>query len=55
MYAQPDEIRGMKTDPDKYCMVWVECNIDPKNPPAYWVVWPFSEKKEWCERLTGAL
>ena len=45
------EIDRMK-DPDGYCKIWREFNITEK---PYWVVWPFSKEKGWCERLTGNL
>lgn len=50
---QPHEIRALKNDPDGYCKVWVEFQTDHK--PNYWVVWPYSKSKGWCERLTGSL
>lgn len=50
---QPSEINAMKNDPDGYCKVWVEFQTDHK--PNYWVVWPYSTSKGWCERLTGTL
>jgi hypothetical protein len=51
--ADPSEINMMKNDPDKYCKVWREFNTTVK--PKYWVVWPHSISKGWCERLTGNL
>jgi hypothetical protein len=51
--AMPDEIERLMTDPDKYCKVWGEFETDIK--PTYWVVWPYSKSKGWCERLTGRL
>lgn len=49
--ADKDEIDRMFNDPDKYCKVWREFQTDKK--PHYWVVWPHSVSKGWCERLTG--
>jgi len=51
--ADKNEITRMLNDPDKYCKIWREfqTTIHPK----YWVVWPHSESKGWCERLTGNL
>jgi len=43
----------MKNDPDGYCKVWREFNATDK--PTYWVVWPHSVSKGWCDRLTGNL
>jgi hypothetical protein len=40
-------------DPDKYCKVWREFQTDEY--PKYWVVWPHSESKGWCDRITGQL
>ena len=51
--ADKDEIRRMMNDPDKYCKIWREFPTTHK--PKYWVVWPHSESKGWCERLTGNL
>ena len=51
--ADPNEIRGMKNDPDGYCKVWREFQTTAK--PKYWVVWPYSVSKGWGERITGNL
>jgi hypothetical protein len=51
--ADKDEINRMKNDPDGYCKVWREFQTSHK--PKYWVVWPYSVSKGWCERLTGNL
>ncbi len=51
--ADINEIQSMLRDPDGYCKIWREfqTSIQPK----YWVVWPHSKSKEWCERITGNL
>ena len=51
--ADRDEIGRMMNDPDGYCKVWREFQTAHK--PKYWVVWPYSTSKGWCERLTGNL
>jgi len=51
--ADKSEISRMKNDPDGYCKVWREFQTTIK--PKYWVVWPHSESKGWCERITGRL
>jgi hypothetical protein len=51
--ADKNEIQRMMNDPDGYCKVWREFLTDSK--PKYWVVWPHSESKDWCERITGNL
>jgi hypothetical protein len=51
--ADKDEIDRMKNDPDGYCKVWREFQTSHK--PKYWVVWPHSVSKGWCERITGDL
>jgi len=51
--ADKSEISRMKNDPDGYCKVWREFQTTIK--PKYWVVWPHSESKGWCERITGQL
>jgi hypothetical protein len=51
--AEPGEISHMMIDPDGYCKVWREFQTAEK--PAYWVVWPHSKSKGWCERITGNL
>lgn len=51
--ASPDEIKTMKMDKDGYCKLWRQFNT--KEKPKYWVVWPYSKSKGWCDRLTGNL
>ena len=51
--ADKNEIASMLRDPDGYCKVWREFQTSHK--PTYWVVWPHSESKGWCERITGNL
>jgi len=51
--ADKSEIVRMMSDPDGYCKVWREFQTEHK--PKYWVVWPHSESKGWCERITGNL
>jgi hypothetical protein len=51
--ADAYEINVMKHDPDGYCKVWREFSTDIK--PKYWVIWPHSISKGWCERITGNL
>lgn len=49
--ADRNEIHNMKNDPDGYCKVWREFQTDVK--PTYWVVWPYSTSKGWCEKIVG--
>jgi len=51
--ADIHEINRMKNDPDGYCKVWREFQTAHK--PKYWVVWPYSTSKGWCDRITGNL
>jgi len=51
--ADKSEIQRMMNDPDGYCKVWREFQTATK--PTYWVVWPHSESKGWCDRITGNL
>jgi glycosyltransferase involved in cell wall biosynthesis len=51
--ADKNEISRMKTDPDGYCKIWRD--FQTVNKPKYWVVWPHSESKGWCDRITGNL
>ena len=51
--ADINEINMMMNDPDGYCKVWREFQTTHK--PKYWVVWPYSTSKGWCERITGNL
>jgi hypothetical protein len=51
--ADKNEIARMMNDPDKYCKVWREFQTSHK--PSYWVVWPHSESKGWCDKITGRL
>jgi len=51
--ADINEINGFFQDPDKYCKIWRQFETTYK--PAYWVVWPYSKSKGWCERITGKI
>jgi hypothetical protein len=51
--ADIHEINRMLNDPDGYCKVWRE--FQTENKPKYWVVWPHSISKDWCDRITGNL
>lgn len=47
--ADKNEINRLMNDPDKYCKIWREFNTEEK--PSYWVVWPHSESKGWCDKI----
>ena len=51
--ADINEINTLMNDPDKYCKIWRE--FETSYQPKYWVVWPYSKSKGWCERITGNL
>jgi len=51
--ADANEILRIKNDPDGYGKIWREFNTT--EVPAYWVVWPHSVSKDWCERIIGNL
>ena len=51
--ADKDEIKRIMSDPDGYGKVWREFEVDTK--PKYWVIWPFSTSKGWCDRIIGDL
>ena len=51
--ADQNEIQRVMNDPDGYGKVWREFQTETK--PTYWVVWPYSTSKGWCERITGNL
>jgi len=51
--ADKVEIKRMLNDPDKYCKIWRDFQTTKK--PKYWVVWPHSESKGWCNKITGNL
>jgi hypothetical protein len=51
--ADVNEINRIKSDPDGYGKVWRE--FHSTQVPAYWVVWPHSTSKDWCERIVGNL
>ena len=51
--ADINEINRVLQDHDGYCKIWREFNTITK--PSYWVVWPHSTSKGWCDRITGKL
>jgi hypothetical protein len=48
-----NEIIRLKGDKDGYCKIWREFLTTEK--PSYWVVWPHSESKGWCDKIEGKL
>lgn len=48
-----NEIKGQMSNNDPFLKIWRDFLTDEN--PAYWVVWPHSESKGWCERITGNL
>lgn len=51
--ADKNEINRILKDPDGYGKLWRSFEVDDN--PKYWVVWPHSISKGWCERLIGHL
>jgi len=51
--VQKEQIKHMLNDRDGYCKIWKEFQTTEK--PDHWVVWPHSESKGWCDRITGKL
>lgn len=51
--ADTNEIKRIMHDPDGYGKVWRE--FQTTETPKYWVVWPHSQTKGWCEKITGYL
>jgi len=51
--AEKGEVNRILNDPDGYGKIWR--SFDTNKKPSYWVVWPHSESKGWCERLSGKL
>ena len=51
--ADKSEINRVMNDPDGYAKIWREFQTETK--PTYWVVWPYSTSKGWCDRITGNL
>jgi hypothetical protein len=51
--ADKDEITRMMKDSDGYCKIWREFKTERK--PKYWVVWPYSKTKGWCDKISSPL
>jgi len=51
--ADKSEIKRLMNDPDNYCKIWREFQTEKK--PKYWVVWPHSESKGWCDRIKRSI
>jgi hypothetical protein len=49
--ADADEIRVMRSDPDKYCKIWRSFETTVR--PSSWLVWPHSISKGWAEPIIG--
>ena len=50
---QKEQIPYLFNDPDGYIKIWRE--FPTTEDPKYWVVWPFSTAKGWCEQIKGYL
>ena len=48
-----DEILRLKQDVSGVCKIWREFQTTEK--PSYWVVWPHSKSKDWCDKIEGKL
>jgi hypothetical protein len=51
--ADTDEINRVMNDPDGYGKVWRTFQTSVK--PTYWVIWPYSKSKGWCDRIQNYL
>jgi len=51
--ANKDEVTRIMSSKDNFYKIWREFPTTHK--PAYWVVWPHSESKGWCEKIEGRL
>jgi hypothetical protein len=51
--ADVNEINRLLNDTSGYVKLWREFQTTYK--PKYWVVWPHSKSKDWCDRITGNL
>jgi hypothetical protein len=51
--ADINEINRIMNDPDGYGKIWR--TFQTANKPAYWVVWPYSKSKGWCDRIMNYL
>ena len=51
--ADINEINRIMTDPDGYGKIWRTFQTTIK--PSYWVVWPHSISKGWCDRIMNYL
>jgi hypothetical protein len=51
--AHENEIRTIKNGSNGFGKIWREFNTNEK--PSYWVVWPYSKTKGWCDRVIGQL
>lgn len=51
--ADQNEIKRLLNINEGYVKIWRE--FQTSNKPKYWVVWPYSKSKGWCERITGNL
>ena len=48
-----DEVKQLQKDTTGVCKIWREFQTAEK--PSYWVVWPYSSSKGWCDKIEGKL
>ena len=51
--ADEAEINNLLKNADTHCKIWRAFRTS--SLPAYWVVWPHSKSKGWCERIEGRI
>ena len=51
--ADVTEIARYLSEPDGVAKIWREFHVNEN--PKYWVVWPYSTSKGWCDRIVGSL
>lgn len=51
--ADANEVSRYLSEPDGVAKIWREFHVGEN--PKYWVVWPYSTSKGWCDRIVGSL
>ena len=53
--ADANELNSILNTQSEFVNIWRTIDIEKDRRPKYWVVWPYSASKQWCDKIVGKL
>lgn len=53
--ADIEELKTILNAQNEFVHIWRTIDIEKDRRPKYWVVWPYSASKQWCDKIVGKL